>query len=106
MKVQNFLHVNQFIIEDDEKHCVYFQSYSSLICEIDYYNKRIYVYENWDYSLTTVKHFYAFIKEYTGIDIDRKTMNKLEEKKIYNYFNGFFFVFDKDVKAFEASLID
>ena len=106
MNVKNFLHVNQFVIDDDEKHCVYFQSYSSLICEIDYYNKKIYVYEKWNYSLTTVKHFYAFIKEYTWIDIDRKTMNKLENKKIDNFINWFFFVFDKNVKDFEKSLID
>ena len=106
MKVQNFLHVNQFIIDDDAKHCVYFQSYSSLICEIDYYNKRIYVYEKWNYSLTTVKHFYAFIKEYAWIDIDRKTMDKLENWKIDNFINWFFFIFDKNVKDFEKSLID
>lgn len=103
MKVKNFLHANQFII-DNNNWLVTFQSYESQICDIDYHNKLIWIYEKWNYSLTTVKHFYAFIKEYAWIDIDRKTMNKLESKKIDNFINWFSFIFDKNVKDFEKSL--
>ena len=53
---------NQFIIEVNNG--VIFQSYNSVI---DFYNKnngKVYVTEDWDYSNTTRKHFYIFLRDY------------------------------------------
>lgn len=105
MRVQNFLHANQFIIDNDNW-LVTSQSYDSQICDIDYHNKTIWIYSDLDYSKTTLRHFYAFLKEYTRIDIDRKTLLKIKDRKIDNYFNWFSIIFDDNVKDFEKSLID
>ena len=102
MKVQNFLHANQFII-DNEDWLVTFQSYNSKIVDIDYNNKIVWIYKDWDYSKTTLRHFYAFLNEY-AFDIDRKTLLKIKDKKIDNYYKGFSITFDENVKDFEKSL--
>lgn len=64
MKVSNFHNKNQFIIWNNNK--LMFQSYESLIAEIDY---NLAIYEltlgvNWDYSKTTMKHLKMFLNEY------------------------------------------
>ena len=51
---------NQFIITDGDR--VIFQSYSSPIVEINYYNKTITVYRDWRYSTTTSKYRNLFMK--------------------------------------------
>lgn len=103
MKVENFLHANQFII-DNEDWLLTFQSYSSKIVDIDYNNKIIWIYEDWDYSKTTLRHFYAFLKEYAWIDIDRKTLLKIKDRKIDNYIGWYSFIFDENVENFKKSL--
>lgn len=102
MKVLQFLHSNQFII-DNENWLITFQSYDSQICDIDYNNKTIRIYENRDYSKTTLRHFYAFLSEY-AFTIDRKTLLQIKDKKIDSYYNWYNIVFDENVKAFEKSL--
>lgn len=103
MEVKNFLHKNQFII-DDENWFVTFQSYESKICDINYHTNHLRIYKNRDYSKTTLKHFYAFLREYLGIDLDRKTLLAMESGKIDWYYKGYFITFDENVKAFEKSL--
>lgn len=102
MKVSQFLHANQFII-DDENWLITFQSYDSQICDIDYNNKTIRIYENRDYSKTTLRHFYAFLSEY-AFTIDRKTLLQIKDRKIDNYYQWFRVIFDENVKEFEKSL--
>lgn len=104
MKVSQFLHSNQFII-DNENWLITFQSYDSQICDIDYNNKTIRIYENRDYSKTTLRHFYAFLSEY-AFTIDRKTLLQIKDKKIDSYYNWYNIVFDENIKAFEKSLND
>lgn len=62
--VKQFHNKNQFLILGDD--FATFQSYNSTIATIE--NKgtkyKLTVYGDWDYSQTTLKHFYLFIKEF------------------------------------------
>lgn len=53
---------NQFIIEVNNG--VIFQSYDSVIAFYNKNNGKVYVTEDWDYSNTTRKHFYIFLRDY------------------------------------------
>ena len=53
---------NQFIIEVNNG--VIFQSYDTIIAFYDKRNSKVYVTEDWDYSNTTRKHFYIFLRDY------------------------------------------
>ena len=50
---------NQFVIKTEK--AVYFQSYNSVICKLDGIN--IVLSANWDYSNTTRKHLYMFLRQ-------------------------------------------
>lgn len=50
---------NQFIIKT--KKATYFQSYNSVVCKLDGIN--IVLSMNWDYSNTTRKHLYIFLRQ-------------------------------------------
>ena len=50
---------NQFIIKT--KKATYFQSYDSVVCRLDGIN--IILSMNWDYSKTTMKHLYMFLRQ-------------------------------------------
>lgn len=52
---------NQFIIRTPK--AVYFQSYRSVVAKIDK-NSNLILSENWDYSNTTRKHLYIFLRMY------------------------------------------
>ena len=41
MKIKNFYHLNQFVLENSETNIDYFQSYQSMICKVDHNNKTI-----------------------------------------------------------------
>ncbi len=54
-----------------------FQSYESIICVIDYNEDTIHVGVDWDYSKTTAKYFYQFLREYLMIEnVNKKTIEK------------------------------
>jgi hypothetical protein len=50
---------NQFVIRT--KKAKYFQSYDSVVCKLDGIN--IILSNNWDYSNTTRKHLYIFLRQ-------------------------------------------
>lgn len=50
---------NQFVIRT--KKATYFQSYNSVVCKLDGIN--IILSNNWDYSNTTRKHLYIFLRQ-------------------------------------------
>ena len=52
---------NQFIIRTPK--AIYFQSYRSVVAKIDK-NSNLILSENWDYSNTTRKHLYIFLRMY------------------------------------------
>lgn len=67
MKVRNIISersgrpvANQFVIEHDGK--VYFQSYNSRCAVVD--NGKLTLGSDWDYSNTTRKYLYIFMREY------------------------------------------
>ena len=73
VSVSQFLHANQFDI--DVKGVHYLQSYDSVVCAI---SDKIYLLENYDYSNTTIKHLYGFIRKYAGFSVYRaKDLKKL-----------------------------
>ena len=53
---------NQFIIDNGSK--TMFQSYSSPIVEVDFANKTLTVYPDWNYSMTTGKYRNQFMGDY------------------------------------------
>lgn len=86
MKVSNLLSPrtntavkNQFMIESDN--AVAFQSYKSLICTIDYTNKEITIWRDWNYSSTTTKYFRIFLNNLYLYDL-----HKLIKKNNWNDF--------------------
>lgn len=77
MKVENLINdrgnkaANQFVIYDDNGN-VEFQSYDSLIARVSG-NREVILFPNWDYSQTTMKHLYIFLREFASwLNIDRK----------------------------------
>jgi len=73
VKVRNMLSSNdnyvpnQFIIEIANG-ATYFQSYDSIVAKIE--NNEIFLDENyWDYSQTTRKYLYKFLREEAGLDV-------------------------------------
>jgi hypothetical protein len=75
MKVENMTSnknnkiANQFILYDDDK--TQFQSYETLICT--WQNHELTLNGSWwDYSNTTRKYFYMFLREHTNLNITNK----------------------------------
>ena len=64
MKIKQFYNKNQFTIENDGD--IFLQSYKSIVCKIDK-NGTITLGKDWDYSQTTRKHLYLFLREYSNI---------------------------------------
>ena len=72
---------NQFIIKTSK--ATYFQSYQSVVAKIDKKGNLI-LSENWDYSNTTRKHLYIFLRMY-GYDYlcSAKDMRKaIKDKEV------------------------
>lgn len=87
MNVENFKHINQYVITDGGN--IFFQSYSSLIAKIDKKGK-VTLFKDWDYSNTTMRHLYMFLKEYSSIDtkyLYKKGIEKLIKNKVIKYIN-------------------
>lgn len=83
MKVRKFKHKNQFVIEDGRK--THFQSYNSLICTIDE-KGHVTLYPDWDYSVTTSRHLYQFLREYTPHRVQNKRdVEKLLQDHTFDY---------------------
>ena len=55
---------NQFIIFDDDKRVMTFQSYASPIVTIDRLNETITIHHDWDFSKTTAKYRNQFMSIY------------------------------------------
>ena len=70
MKVSNLINnngnpaANQFVITHNG--ATYFQSYNSVIAK--YENGQLTITPRWDYSVTTRKHFYIFLRQYTYLN--------------------------------------
>lgn len=80
---------NQVVIKTNsaKSKMIYFQSYDSTICAVDFSNDTIYIGERWDYSITTMKYFYQFLSSYLCLeDMNKKKIEKgIEIGFIENY---------------------
>lgn len=74
---------NQFIIKVNNG--VIFQSYNSVIAFYNKNNGKVYVTKDWDYSNTTRKHFYIFLRNYCNTCGRRRKKDIENEFKQGNY---------------------
>lgn len=71
---------NQFIIKT--KKATYFQSYNSVVCKLDGVN--IVLSTNWDYSNTTRKHLYMFMRQngYYNLSSAKEVRKAISEGRV------------------------
>ena len=85
IKVKQFYNKNQFIIEmkNKEKENIFIlQSYESIIAKYNENTTQITLFENWNYSKTTLKHLYLFFNDYI-VNYDIDNLNTIPNKKKY-----------------------
>lgn len=77
MKVEQFYNKNQFIIFGGDA-VVTFQSYQSTIANFDK-NGTLNIFEDWNYSKTTLKYLYLFLEDYKNFasDFTKKLIDKV-----------------------------
>lgn len=68
MKVEQFYNKNQFIIFGGDA-IVTFQSYQSTIANFDE-KGTLNLFDDWNYSKTTLKHLYLFLEDYKNFASD------------------------------------
>lgn len=76
---------NQYVIENGST--TVFQSYNSIIVEIDRFNRIITIHPNWDYSMTTGKYRNAFFEEegFSGLATKKGLEKAMAEGTYYDY---------------------
>lgn len=92
-RVEQFYNKNQFLIKGGNG--VTFQSYSSTIANISQKGK-LTLFSDWDYSHTTLKHLYLFLKDYKN-NIENFTYSQIFSKN---------FEYSKNKRQFIQNLID
>ena len=72
---------NQYVIKGEKG--VYFQSYNSIIAKVDK-RKKITLTYMWDYSNTTRKHLYIFLRQqgFTDLNCKKDIVKAIKEGKI------------------------
>lgn len=62
---------NQYIIEirNEKEYLIFFQSYESIVCKIDFKRRIVSFGKNYDYSVTTRKYLLKFLQD-SGFDVD------------------------------------
>lgn len=99
MKVRQLENKNQFLMEDEKQ--AIFQSYNSVIAIYDKENHNLTFGCDWDYSKTTLKHLYIYLRDVIYYDMTleqkqdimealqsantRKALQKLIDNKKINY---------------------
>jgi len=71
---------NQFILKT--KKATYFQSYESVVCKLD--GNNIVLSDDWDYSNTTRKHLYMFLRQngYYNLSSAKDIRKAIKEKRV------------------------
>jgi hypothetical protein len=74
-------HRNQYCIIDWSKKV--FKSYDSIIAIYDSKKESLEIWIDWDYSKTTLKHFYAFLDDcnYRFNNLNKKAIQSIIDKK-------------------------
>lgn len=94
--------VNQFIIDEERK--TWFQSYDSVIIEIDREYQKITVGRDWNYSMTTTKYLKQFLNEelcWNNEEVEefKKKLRKARSSMDSIFvFNNFSVVYDANLK--------
>lgn len=96
-KVNQFYNKNQFVIDWDWK--TIFQSYDSTIAVMDYENKTLTIWIDWDYSKTTSKHFYLFLSDYCFLHWFNKkaVLNLIKDWSFKYWYSDFKVVYDENL---------
>ena len=81
MQVQQLYNKNQFIITNNN--LIVFQSYNSTIAEYDENQKTLKIFYDWDYSKTTLKHFYLFLQDYLTDFYNDFLQNQTNKKQAF-----------------------
>ena len=67
---------NQYVYNDHDK--IVFQSYDSIICILNNHTEGAYkitLGRDWDYSKTTMKYLYIFLRKYAGMqNVNKKAL--------------------------------
>lgn len=73
---------NQFVVETDKGR--YFQSYDTIIAFVPYNSDDIVLSNDWEYSKTTSKHLYIFLRDYTNFYVNSRKdiLRGIKEKKV------------------------
>ena len=71
---------NQFVVVNNG--ATYFQSYDSVIAKVE--GSKVTLSEDWDYSKTTLKHLYIFLR---GVGISVNSKKEVERAIKDNIFN-------------------
>ena len=73
---------NQFVVETDKGK--YFQSYDTIIAFVPNNSDDIVLSEDWEYSKTTSKHLYIFLRDYTNFYANQRKdiLRGIKEKKL------------------------
>lgn len=94
--------VNQLVIYEGSK--TWFQSYDSVIIEIDGEYQKITVGCDWDYLITTIKCLKIFLKEELrwsdeAVEEFKKKLRKVQSSDDNIFvFNNFSIIYDKDLR--------
>lgn len=73
---------NQFAITTNKG--TFFQSYRSIVAKVDK-KGQVYLSAYWDYSRTTMKYLYQFLREFGWCDINASEVRKLIKDGTFKY---------------------
>lgn len=82
LKVENFYNKNQFLIREGSK--VILQSYNSVVAIWNFESQDLILGYDWDYSTTTSKHVYLFIKDFVNNEEIEKVNEKANKREYIN----------------------
>ena len=94
--------VNQLVINEGRK--TWFQSYDSVIIEIDREYQKITVGRDWDYSITTTRYLKQFLNEemqWSSKEVDefKKKLRKAQSSDDNIFvFNNFSIIYDENLR--------
>lgn len=104
MKVRQLENKNQFILESDKK--IIFQSYDSIIAIVDKDTRQLTFGCDWDYSKTTLKHLYIFLRDVAFYDLSQEIKTEINNAMSSNNKRKYLQkLIDKDVILYESELI-
>ena len=103
-KARQLENKNQFILEDDKK--TIFQSYDSIIAVFDKEKRDLTLGCDWDYSRTTLKHLYIFLRDVIYYDLKLEQKTRIQEAlESTNTKKAIQKLIDKNVIQYESELI-